>query len=246
MAVRPFGLSPEQIRVLGALVEKAATTPETYPLSSNALRTACNQRSSRDPVVEYDEGTVTAAMLALRERELAKTIRGAGSRVFKHAHALDRLELGESEIAALSVLLLRGPQTIGEIKTRCERQHRFASLEEVEAALSRLVADDEPLVVRLERAPGQKEARWRHLLDNDPYGRSAPSIEEAGAEPQLDRPDRGDVDPEQPRATTSPAHAGLAREADARTQTLEEITQRIEALEENLAEIQRQLDTDRI
>ena len=239
MAVRPFGLSPEQIRVLGALVEKAATTPETYPLSLNALRTACNQRSSRNPVVEYDESTVTAAMLALRERELAKTVRGAGSRVFKHAHALDRLELADAEVAALSVLLLRGPQTIGEIKTRCERQHSFASLEEVEATLSRLVAGGEPLVARLERGPGQKEARWRHLLDNDPYGGSAPPPDASIAEPRAEPADLYETAP-----TEAPAHQSLASEAEARTQTLEEITQRIEALEESLAEIQRQLDAD--
>jgi uncharacterized protein YceH (UPF0502 family) len=234
MAVRPFGLSSEQIRVLGALVEKAATTPETYPLSLNALRTACNQRSSRDPIVEYDESTVTAAMLALRERELAKTVRGAGSRVFKHAHALDRLELADAELAALSVLLLRGPQTIGEIKTRCERQHRFASLEEVEATLSRLVAVGEPLVARLEREPGQKEARWRHLLDKNPYSGSAPQPDPSIAAPEAKTTTRAEP----------PSHHGLASEAVARTKTLEEITQRIEALEESLAEIQRQLDAD--
>ena len=234
MTVRPFGLSTEQIRVLGVLAEKAATTPENYPLSSNGLRTGCDQRSSRDPVVDYDDETVKAAMLALRERELelAKTVRGAGSRVFKHAHALDRLELDEAAVAVLAVLMLRGAQTVGELKTRCERQHRFASVEDVEGVLGALAIGDEPLVERLERAPGQKEARWRHLLDLEPDSGSPPPHPRAATV----------ADPPDPAPEEPPTHPTLAEEAGARARTLQEITERLDALERNLAEIQRQLD----
>ena len=222
--------------MLGVLAEKAATTPENYPLSSNGLRTACNQRSSRDPVVDYDDETAKAAMLALRERELAKTVRGAGSRVFKHAHALERLELDEAAVAILAVLLLRGPQTVGELKTRCERQHRFASVEEVDGVLNTLAYNGEPLAERLERGPGQKEARWRHRLDLDPHSSSPPphAAVPAAATAAAEQPDPALPDKPIPRA--------LADEADARARTLEEITERLEALERNLADIQRQLD----
>jgi hypothetical protein len=226
MTVRPFGLSPEQTRVLGVLAEKAATTPEAYPLSSNAVRTACNQRSSRDPVVSYDEETVKAAMLSLRERDLAKTIRGAGSRVFKHAHTLDRLGLAEPEVAVLAVLMLRGAQTVGEIKTRTERQHPFAALEEVDAVLRALATRPEPLLEQLARGPGQKEARWRHLLEVEP---------EPGEEPP----------PEAPEADLAPPpvqHESLAEEATARSDGLEEISRRLDALEHGLEELRRELD----
>ncbi len=162
-------LTPEQVRVLGCLVEKEKATPETYPLSTNALVLACNQRTSRDPVVSYDEHTATAAMVALRERGLARTLRGEGNRVFKHAHRLDEaLGLGGGELAVLSVLMLRGPQTVGELRTRTERQHPFASLQEVEDVLAALARRDPPLVRQLPRAPGQKEARWQQLLGAEP------------------------------------------------------------------------------
>jgi hypothetical protein len=158
-------LTTEEIRVLGCLVEKEATTPDAYPLSTNGLVLACNQRSSREPVVEYDENTVTAALVSLRERGLARTVRGEGSRVYKHAHLLrETLGLGGGELAVLSVLTLRGPQTAGELRTRTERQHPFASVEEVEGILARLAERDSALARLLPRAPGQREARWAHLL----------------------------------------------------------------------------------
>lgn len=240
MAVRSFGLSPEQIRVLGALAEKAATTPETYPLSSNALRTACNQRSSRDPVVEYNDATVTAAMLALRERELAKTVRGSGSRVLKHAHALERLGLDAPEIAVLAVLLLRGPQTIGELKTRCERQHAFESLDALETCLATLSERPEPLATRLEREPGQKEARWRHLLDTDPVSGTLPSSHTA-TESQSEPPSSA---PPAPAPALAALSEPLAEEAAAREQTLAEITRRLDSLEDGLDELRRRLEDD--
>jgi uncharacterized protein len=158
-------LTAAEVRVLGCLVEKEATTPATYPLSTNGLLVACNQRSSRDPVVDYDEGTVTSTMVSLRERGLARTSRGEGSRVYKHAHSLrEALGLGPGELALLSVLMLRGPQTVGELRTRTERQHEFPSLAAVDSVLEQLAERDPPLVEQLPRGPGQKEARWRHLL----------------------------------------------------------------------------------
>jgi uncharacterized protein YceH (UPF0502 family) len=158
-------LSPEEVRILGCLVEKEATTPDVYPLSSNALLLACNQRSSRDPVVDYDESTVTSTLIALRERGLVRTGRGEGSRVYKHSHLLrDALGLAPGELALLSVLMLRGPQTPGELRTRTERQHGFGSLAEVEETLDALARRDPPLARLLPREPGRREARWQHLL----------------------------------------------------------------------------------
>jgi len=115
-------LTPVEVRVLGCLVEKQATTPEVYPLSTNALRLACNQRSSRDPVVDYDEGTMTAALISLRERGLVRTVRGEGSRVYKHAHLVpEALGIDQESVAVLSVLMLRGAQTAGELRAGRER-----------------------------------------------------------------------------------------------------------------------------
>ena len=166
-------LTPVEIRVLGCLVEKEATTPEVYPLSTNSLRLACNQRSSRDPVVDYDEGEVTMALVSLRERGLARTVRGEGSRVYKHAHLLpSALGLDPEEVAVLSVLMLRGAQTAGELRTRTERQHLF-TVDEVEQVLQRLAGREPPLVHLLPRQPGQREARWTHLLGAE----SAPTPE---------------------------------------------------------------------
>ncbi len=220
MSAPPFGLSREQVRVLGSLAEKAATTPDAYPLSSNALRTACNQRSSREPVVEYDDDTVTAALLALRERGLAKTIRGAGSRVYKHAHRLhEALRLDEAQVAVVAVLALRGPQTGGEIKGHTERQHRFDDVEEVQETLRKLASLDDPLVERLDREPGKKEARWRQLLEADDTPAPQPPTLEPPARPNK-----------------------LNEESEARAATLEQITARIHRLEQSLEEIRRQLD----
>lgn len=161
--------------MLGCLVEKEATTPDAYPLSTNALVLACNQRSSRDPVVDYDESTVTATMISLRELGLARTTRGEGSRVYKHAHLLrEELGLDATELALLSVLMLRGPQTAGELRTRSERQHAFASLEAVEATLAELAGRASPFVERLPRGPGQKETRWRELLTGEAVTPSPP------------------------------------------------------------------------
>jgi uncharacterized protein len=161
-------LAPSEIRVLGALIEKEATTPEYYPLSLNALVNACNQKSNRDPVVDYDDETVLAAIERLRASGLAYII--TGSRVTKYSQRIsETLNLGRRELAVLCTLLLRGPQTLGEIKDRSERMFSFGDLSEVEGVLDRLA--DWPgggLVTKLPRQPGQKEIRFAHLLAGEP------------------------------------------------------------------------------
>ncbi len=162
-------LTPVQIRILGCLVEKQTTTPDNYPLTTNALVAACNQTSNRDPVVGYDERTVDAAMLELRTQGLARTV--TGGRANKHRHVLDEAwQLSASELAVLAVLFLRGPQTTGELRQRCERMHPFDDLHQVESVLEALAARAEPFVVQLQRVPGQKERRWAHLLGEEPAG----------------------------------------------------------------------------
>ena len=154
-------LTAEECRVLGSLIEKAATTPDQYPLSSNGLRAACNQKTARDPVVAYDERLVDATVLSLRDKGLARTIRGAGQRVFKHKHTVDEAwALDPSQLAVLAVLMLRGPQTAGELRTRTERAHGFATTDGVDAVLDDLARRDPPLVRMIGRKPGQKDDRW--------------------------------------------------------------------------------------
>jgi uncharacterized protein YceH (UPF0502 family) len=162
-------LTAEQVRILGCLAEKEATVPDSYPLTVNALVTACNQTSNRNPVVSYDERLVSDTLVGLREQGLTRIVYSERNRAPKHRHVLHEvLHLDPPELAILSVLMLRGPQTVGELRTRTERHHPFESLGEVEATLERLAARaDEPLVVRLERQPGQKEARWAHLLSGE-------------------------------------------------------------------------------
>jgi uncharacterized protein YceH (UPF0502 family) len=155
-----------EIRVLGCLIEKQRTTPDVYPLSLNALRLACNQSTNRDPVVEYDEPTIRAALERLDRKRWTRLASGRGSRAAKYRHLLDEaLELAAAEISLLAVLMLRGPQTPGELKLRTERLHRFASPEEVERALEALAVRE--LVRRIGRRPGQKEDRWAQLLGRE-------------------------------------------------------------------------------
>jgi uncharacterized protein len=158
-------LPPEQVRVLGALVEKERTVPDSYPMSMSALLSACNQTSNRDPVVRYDESTVADAVRGLRERALVRGVHRLDARVPRFQHLLDeKLELDAAELAVLGVLMLRGPQTAGELRTRTERLHPFESIEAVDAVLTALMTRDTPLVARLPRRPGQKELRYAHLL----------------------------------------------------------------------------------
>lgn len=161
----PRDLTPQEVRVLGCLVEKEATTPDNYPLTLNSLRNACNQSTSRDPVVDYGELEIEQALKSLRERGLTRTVHSTSNRATKFRHVLpDALGLDAAETAVLSVLMLRGAQTLGEIKGRTERQHTFESIEACQEVLQALAARSEPLVVQLARQPGQKDARWIHLL----------------------------------------------------------------------------------
>jgi uncharacterized protein YceH (UPF0502 family) len=159
-------LSPEELRVLGCLVEKQLTTPQQYPLTLNALMLACNQASNRDPVLFLDEPTVEAAVTSVKTRGLAGFVHPShGCSALRFRHALDEaLGLDARPLALLAVLMLRGPQTSGELRSRTERMVRFADLHEVEAELEALAGRADALVVRLARAPGQKEDRYAHLL----------------------------------------------------------------------------------
>jgi hypothetical protein len=159
-------LSAPEIRVLASLIEKQRTTPDAYPLSLNSLRLASNQATSREPVVDYDEATVRDALHRLGRRRFTRLASGAGSRAAKFRHLLDEtLGLSGAELALLAVLMLRGPQTPGELRQRSERLHRFADQADLQAALDRLI--DRGLAARQPRRPGQKEERYAHRLDED-------------------------------------------------------------------------------
>jgi uncharacterized protein YceH (UPF0502 family) len=161
-------LSAEEVRVVGALIEKQVTTPEYYPLTLNALRQACNQLSNREPVVAFDERTVVWALESLRDRKLVRVVTTADGRVPKYRHVLDEaLGLKSPEMAVMCVLMLRGAQTVGEIRTRTERLYPFSALSFVETTLEDLMLRDVPLVVKLPRQSGQKESRYAHLLSGE-------------------------------------------------------------------------------
>jgi uncharacterized protein len=169
-------LDPVEARVLGALIEKDVTTPDYYPLSLNALVNACNQKNNRDPVMTLDEVAVRQALQTLQEKRLAGTASGADSRVTKYEHrAAEVFNFTRGETAVLCVLLLRGPQTPGELRGRGERMHRFEDLDEVQSALQKLMQREPALVKVLPRQPGTKESRYVHLLSGD--------VEVAEAEP---------------------------------------------------------------
>lgn len=163
-------LNSVEVRVLGALIEKEITTPEYYPLTLNSLTTACNQKSNRDPVVSLEEKVVVRALESLREKGLARQVSGVDMRVPKHYHLFDeKMGLTRPHVAALCVLMLRGPQTVGEIRGRSGRLYEFADLEEVERVLVELAERTEgALVVQLARQPGRKESRYAHVLMGEP------------------------------------------------------------------------------
>ncbi|HEX9543798.1 MAG TPA: YceH family protein [Pyrinomonadaceae bacterium] len=162
-------LSDIEVRVLGSLVEKQVTTPEYYPLTLNALTLACNQKNNRNPLTSYSEDEVAQALESLREQNLTYVFYGSTSRVPKYKHVMTEvLHLTPAELAVMCVLLLRGPQTSGELTTRGFRLHEFSGLEEVDAVLNALITrEPDPLVIRLPRQPGQKEARFMHLLSGE-------------------------------------------------------------------------------
>ena len=176
-----FILNQVEVRVLGSLIEKEITTPEYYPLTLNALINACNQLSNREPVVSFDEKTVARALESLREKKLAWMVTGVG-RVPKYEHRFaEALQLAEQEAAVLCVLMLRGPQTVGEIRGRTGRLYEFKELEEVELTLQALMAAQAPLVTRLPRQPGTKESRYAHLLSGEVQ------VEEREVTPRLEQ-----------------------------------------------------------
>ena len=218
-----MNLTPIEARVLGSLVEKEVTTPDYYPLSLNALVNACNQKNNRDPVMTLDEDAVRNALSGLQSQRLAGPAGGADSRVTKYEHRLQEVyNFSRGEIAVLCVLLLRGPQTPGELRGRTERMHRFEDLDQVQAALQRLMQREPPLAAVLPRQPGTKEARYAHLMSGD--------VEYAAPEHS---------------PTASPITSGSA-DSDLRDriaqleQTVAELKSRIEELSQELSEFRRQ------
>jgi len=175
-------LNEVEVRVLGALVEKEITTPDYYPLSLNALVNACNQKNNREPVMNLDENTVRDALLALQEKRLAGPASGADSRVTKYEHRLESFNFSRREIAVLCVMLLRGPQTPGELRGRAERMYRFEDLDQVQSALHQLMERQPPLAAMLARLPGTKEARYAHLLSGPVESWQAPAQASAHSE----------------------------------------------------------------
>jgi len=205
-------LTEVECRVLGSLVEKEITTPEYYPLSLNALVNACNQKSNREPAMNLDEAAVRQALHSLDEQALVRSVSAADSRVTKYEHRLqEAFNFYRHEIAILCVLLLRGPQTPGELRTRAERMHSFDDLGAVQSSLQHLLKREPPLVKILPRLPGTKEARYSHLLS-------------------------GDVEPTQP-GPSSEATAGSRNPEAGRMAMLEE---KITALQKEIAELRQQ------
>lgn len=175
-------LSEAEARVLGSLIEKEITTPDYYPLSLNALVNACNQKNNREPVMNLDEHSVREALDGLQSQRLAGPARGADSRVTKYEHRIQEVfNFTRGETAILCVLLLRGPQTPGELRGRTERMYRFEHLDDVQSTLQRLMERDSPLVKILPRQPGTKESRYIHLLSGDVETWTVPADESATA-----------------------------------------------------------------
>jgi len=197
-------LNAEETRVLGCLIEKQRTTPDTYPLTLNALRSACNQKSNRDPVVDYEERDIVRALDGLRDKKLTWMITSSGGRVPKYEHSLDeRLQLGAPQMAILCVLMLRGPQTAGEIKTRADRLHPFVTVTETENTLSQMMTREAgALVVRLPLQPGKREPRYAHLLAGEPEVEAPP--------PTAPRPEPARVEVEQENARFEALESELA------------------------------------
>jgi uncharacterized protein YceH (UPF0502 family) len=218
------------MRVLGCLLEKQRTTPESYPLTLNALRLACNQSTNRDPVVHYDDGVLRDALHRLERRGYVRLASGRGSRAPKYRHLLkEALPLDEDEHAVMCVLMLRGPQTPGELKQRAERMHRFSGLEDVHATLRRLT--ERGLVARRERRPGQKEERYTQLLQElDAADGGADDID-SSSPAESAHGDAGDVD------ATAPLALGNGPPVDELAVALAELRERVARLESEVAEL---------
>src|SRR5579884_2526381 len=219
-----MNLTPIEARVLGSVIEKDITTPDYYPMSLNALVNACNQKNNRDPVMTLDEDAVREALSSLQSQRLAGPASGADSRVTKYEHRLQEVyNFTRAEIAVLCVLLLRGPQTPGELRGRTERMHRFEDLDQVQAALQRLMDREPPLAAILPRQPGTKEARYAHLMAGD--------VEHPPAEQQLT--------PATKMARAAPEFDLRDRVAELE-QTVAELRSRIEELTHRLNDFERQ------
>ncbi|HJP29167.1 MAG TPA: YceH family protein [Candidatus Latescibacteria bacterium] len=164
-------LNAVEERVLGCLIEKSTTTPEYYPMSLNALTNACNQKTNRNPVVEFDDKMVARALEAMRDGGLVRVVSGADQRVPKHRHVFgEALGLSEAQLAVLAELMVRGPQTVGELRGRASRMHTFDERSQVEAVLEELLQREPAAVIQLPRQPGRKESRWSHLFAGQPAG----------------------------------------------------------------------------
>ena len=216
-------LTATESRVLGSLIEKSYLTPDVYPMTTNSLVSASNQKTNRDPVVDYSAVLIDSALMELRQRNLVRRVHSPGARSTKHRQTLDEvLSLSAREVVLISVLLLRGPQTIGELRLRTERHDvGFDDLDAVESCLVAMAARPTPLVVQLARQPGHKENRWRHLL-------SAPGVDDHGAadENTVDHP----VADERRAVAVPPAKANDSA-----------VVIRIDELENQVATLQRQL-----
>jgi hypothetical protein len=229
-------LSAAEIRVLGCLVEKQLTTPQQYPLTLNALTLACSQSSNRDPVVAYDERTTEAAVTGVKTLGLARFFHPShGRSALRYGHTLDEaLGLDTRPLALLAVLMLRGPQTLGELRTRTERMVRFSDLSEVQAELDALAVRAEPLVLRLARGPGQKEDRYGQLLGG-PVTPSRSEIDGASPPEARATPGAGPV-PEGRDGRAAPSHDVTAMRAE-----LTELRTEVDALRRALDDLRQQL-----
>ena len=218
-------LNTLEVRVLGCLMEKEATTPENYPLSLNALTNACNQKSRRSPVVDFDDKMVARALESMREKGLVRVVTGAEQRIPKHRHVFDEhMGLTAAQMAVLCELMVRGPQTVGELRGRASRMHPFEELSHVDAVLQQLLAREPAAVVQLPRQPGRKEPRYAHLFAGEPAGSAD---EEARALP--------------PEAATLVVRAENERIA-ALEVSVEQLRAEVAALHQELATFRQQFD----
>jgi hypothetical protein len=228
-------LSAAELRVLGSLVEKQLTTPQQYPLTLNALTLACNQSSNRDPVVDYDERTVEAAVTSVKTRGLARFVHPShGRSALRYGHALEEaLGLDIRPVALLAVLMLRGLQTLGELRARSERMVRFSDLHEIQAELDALAARNDPLAVRLPRAPGQKEERYAQLLGGAVLGGAIGTASASGAALPERESEAGLAKPLPP--------AGLPEQMEAFRDEVAEVRAELRALRRDLDDLRAQL-----
>lgn len=241
-------LTVEEARVLGCLVEKEATTPDGYPMTTNALVGACNQKTNRDPVMAMTAVQVDASLLSLRQKGLVRAVHMQGSRSTKHRHVLgEAADLTHAQLAVVAVLMLRGDQTVGELRGRTERIHAFADLSDVDRTLMALAERQPPLARQLERQPGQKEARWRELLSpellspegSEPSGSvsapAAPVVAPAAADAPVGAPAEP-VSSSEASPSSSAASVSETDEVAALRAELETLRDRFDALVELLGE----------